>query len=82
MSETTDLLRAKFDELSAKRAAILNVSGPLREQRDKIKNETRERVEAFKAQIKDVETGLPEIDSDLSRLAKALGGRRMSESTA
>lgn len=80
MSDTEDLLRAKFDELSAARAIILEQSGPLREQRDKIKNEALAAAALIDDQIIAIEKDLPGIDTDLGRLTRALGGRQLSQS--
>lgn len=84
MSEksTKDMLQERFAELTAKREAILAQSTPLREQRDKIKNEALALAQTLDDQIMAIEKGMPELDTDLGRLARALGGRSMSTSDA
>jgi hypothetical protein len=80
MSETKALLTQQFEKLAAAREAILAASGPLRADRDRIKNEARAKAEALNVQIKEVEKDLPQISMDLGSLARALGGRSLSQS--
>lgn len=79
MSNTKELLRARFDELNKQRDAILAASGPLREERDRLVNDARARENEINARIKEAERGLYEIDCDRAMLARALGGRAMSD---
>ena len=78
-TKLTELLRVQLAELNHKRDSILAKSGPLREARDKFANEAREKEMAMNAQIKEAETGLADLDRDRAMLARALGGRRMSD---
>lgn len=82
MATTKEMLQARFAELSAVRAAILERSTPLREQRDKIKNEALAAAAALDDQIVVIEKDLAAIDTDLGMLSRALGGRSMSTSNA
>lgn len=79
MSKTSELMRAQLTELSAQREAIVAKSAPLRAQRDKIKNEAFAAIAPIEDEIKAIEAGLAEIDMDLSRLSRALGGRSMNQ---
>jgi uncharacterized coiled-coil DUF342 family protein len=79
MNKLTDQLRKQFDELRTRREEILSRSTPLREERDRVVNEARAFARAANIQIKEIEAGLREIDTDISNLARALGGRRMSD---
>lgn len=79
MSEVDTLMKQKLADLQGKRAAILAVSGPLRAERDRIKNEAKAQIDALNAKIKDAEAGLFELDQDIGKLAKASGGRSMSD---
>lgn len=80
-TQTQELLRQQFDELTAKRKTIIEASTPLREQRDKIKNDALAAAAQVTAQIAEVEKDLSTINTDLGRLSRALGGRQMSEGT-
>jgi len=77
--KTLSSLRSMFNELTARRDAIMAQSAPLREERDRIINEARERARPLEAQYKEIEKDLFEINSDLGTLARALGGRAMSD---
>jgi uncharacterized coiled-coil DUF342 family protein len=79
VSKLAGQLRKQFDELRAQREEILFRSRPLREERDRVVNEARAFARAANIQIKEIEAGLREIDMDISSLAQALGGRRMSD---
>lgn len=63
------------------RDAIHAKSGPLREARDRFANEARAKEMAMNAEIKVAEDGLYEICNELGMLAKATGGRSMSDTT-
>ena len=80
MSETKDLLRKRFEELNKLRDDILAKSTPLRQERDRIANEVRGKELDLIAKIKVIEKDLYQIDMDRGMLARALGGRRMSDS--
>jgi uncharacterized coiled-coil DUF342 family protein len=77
-TDIQEMLKSKFDELSSKRARIIEQTTPLREQRDKIVNESREASGKLAAQIRELEKDMPQIDTDLGRLSRALGGRSLS----
>lgn len=79
MTELKLKLQKQFRELQARRDAILAASGPLRAQRDQVANEARARELTLNAQIREIEKDLPKIDEDLAMLARATGGRRMSD---
>lgn len=79
MSKLTEKLQAELNLLQAKREEILKVSGPLREARDKHANEARAIEVKLNLEIKEIEKDLYQLDTDIATLARALGGRRMSD---
>lgn len=74
-------LKAAFDELSAEKAALAAKSEPLRALRDAILAKIQPLVDeerAVAAQIKAIERPrMAEIDSELSAIARATGGRSL-----
>ena len=74
-----DLMRERFEELLAKRNTILAKAGPLREQRDADFNAAQELRRKRDVEIKEVEADLYETQNDLGKLARALGGKYMSQ---
>lgn len=76
---TDDLMRAKLAELIAQRDAIWAKSAPVRAKRDALMASIRDEELALKAEVKELEKGLFEITNEIGRLAKALGGRAMSD---
>lgn len=68
-------VRARFDELTVKKAAIHAVSDPLRAARDKFVNEAKEFEEKANAEIRDAEAGLFELDQERAMLARQLTPR-------
>jgi len=78
MSKTTDLMKQQMAEMMAQHNDILSKSEPLRKERDTIKNDAMAKVRVLNAQIKIIEKDLPELDMDLGRLARGLGGRFLS----
>lgn len=72
-------IKERFAQLQAERKAITDVSYPLRQQRADILNKARAEAEALAVQFKEAEIGLFEIDQELGLLAKALGGRALSD---
>lgn len=79
MSKIIDEMSRQLKDLNAKREAILAKSGPLRQVRDDHVNAAREIENRMNAEIKEIEKDMFEIDNDRSALARALGGRRMSD---
>ncbi len=84
-NKTTDnLIRAKFDELKAKKEAILSKTAGLRAKRDDLLSKMealRPQVAELTVKIRAIEDpGITTISEDISRLSKALGGRGMSDS--
>ena len=79
MSEMSERLRKELDLLDGLRAKILACSAPLRAERDRIVNEARAKENELNARIKEIEADLFQIDTDRALLARALGGRRMSD---
>lgn len=75
--------RAEFDALQAEKQKIAERAAPIREKRDALGNQIRElakQEEALRLKIVAIEhPRLPEIDRQLSQLARMMGGRRMSE---
>jgi uncharacterized coiled-coil DUF342 family protein len=72
---TPDKMRERFHELRRHREAILAKSAPLREKRDAIVNEARERETKLNDQIVKAEATLFEIDQEAAMIARALGGQ-------
>ena len=76
-------LRALFNQLEAEKAAIQAESAPLRAARDEI----RAKLEPLEAQERDLikqihaieRPRLAEIDNQLGGLAKAMGGKKLSD---
>lgn len=82
MSKLIKELSRQLKELDVSRAAILAISGPLREARDKHVNDARAIENEMNAKIKEVEKDLYYIDNDRATIARALGGRRMSDAVS
>jgi uncharacterized coiled-coil DUF342 family protein len=84
--KTRDLLEKHFAALKAEIDKIEGQTGPLRAKRDEIvarmqplENEARELAQ----QIKTIESQkLAELKNELSAIAKAMGGKRMSDGAA
>lgn len=74
--------RVQFDALRVEKDKLAARSAPLREQRDAIGNEIRaleKKEESLRQRIEAIEhPRLPEIDRELSQLARRMGGRRMN----
>jgi uncharacterized coiled-coil DUF342 family protein len=74
-----DLMKAKLAELIAQRDAITAKSHPLREKRKTLMQTVRVEEKALIDEYLEIEKGLFEINNEIGRLAKALGGRAMSD---
>jgi hypothetical protein len=73
---STDEMRARFDDLTGQREAILATSGPLRQQlSDGWESLSRTDETALRAQIATAEDGLYEIDQERAALSRALAGK-------
>ena len=72
---TDDDARALFHKLGAERDAILAVSTPLRDKRDKAVQDFDAKRAAMDAAIAEAESGLFEIDVRRGRIARMLGGK-------
>lgn len=72
-------MRARFQDLTAQREAILSVSTPLREARDAEVNalleEARSKRAAADEAIRAAEQGLFEIDQERANIVRALKGQ-------
>lgn len=76
-------LRALFDKLDTEKAEIREQSAPLRAQRDKL----RAKIEPLEVQERELirqihaieRPRLAEIDNQLGGLAKAMGGKKLSD---
>ena len=79
--EQVEELRKHLVDLTEKRDAILAVSGPLRAERDRVVNEAREREQDLNHKIREAEKDLAETCNAMGKVAKALGGRAMSDRT-
>jgi uncharacterized coiled-coil DUF342 family protein len=80
---TNELLRAHFDKLRAERAAALEATQVYRN----AVNEVEAKIQTLRDSIKDerealklANVGLAKMDDEISRLALALGGKRLSDS--
>lgn len=76
-------LRKTFNSLQAKKAAIQKKSAPLYEKREKILKELQPlevKLREVNKQIQAIERPhLGELDNQISAIAKAMGGRSMSD---
>ena len=79
MSETKEFLLKELARLQKRRKEITDVSYPLREQRADVLNKARARAEKMAEEFKYAEKGLYELDKDIGLIAKALGGRALSD---
>lgn len=82
MSKTKELLQQRAEELTRQRDAILAKTGPMREARDRFKSDAFARIRAMDAELKEAEKGLFDLGNELSMIARAAGGRKMSDSRA
>ena len=87
MSQVDELLRIKFEDLRAKKAAAEALLEPHRQARDalmaqvqQLEAQAKVHAEAMRA-IRD-EAGLVELDNDIARLARELTPRVMAERRA
>lgn len=79
-------LKVLFDELQADKKTIQDQSAPVRAERDRLLAEiqpTEAKIRELNKQIKKLEmegpVSLAEIDMQISAIAKAAGGRRLSD---
>lgn len=79
MSKLTNELARQFRVLNKRRDEILAASGPMREARDRFVNEARAIENRMNDAIKAIEKDLYDVDTDRATIARALGGRRMSD---
>lgn len=75
MNLTKDGLRARFAELTEQRQAILDVSEPLRRDRDALVAAHQAAEQAANAAITKAETGLYDIDQERAMIVRALNGK-------
>ncbi len=78
MSNTNDLLRARFAEACIERDAIVQDVAPLREQRDAILAKAakiEQSASDLTAQIKEKEAPLYELNNEIARISRALNGQ-------
>lgn len=84
MATTKELIKTRFDELMKEKTAITDQSLPFRSKRDGVLAKIRklqEEENGYIAEYKKIETPLAAIDQELSTLALALGGLRLSKGT-
>lgn len=84
MSQVDDLLRIKFEDLRAKKAAAEALLEPHRQARDALmaqvqQLEAQAKVHAEAMRAIHEETSLVELDNDIARLARELNPRVMAE---
>lgn len=72
MSDTDALLRAKFAELCGQRDAILAVTAPKREARDKHVAKARTKEDELTAELRELEAPLYEINNEIGKISRAL----------
>ena len=70
-----DTMRARFHELTVKRADVLAVSAPLRAKRDEATAAYEAVVRPIEAQVRQIEAPLYGIDQERAVIARALGGK-------
>lgn len=69
-------VRARFDELTAKKEAIHAVAEPLRAARDQFVSEASATEAEMNAKIREAEAGLFELDQERAMLARQLAPAR------
>ena len=74
MSDYISSQQARFHELRKQRDSIRAISGPKREERDRIVNANREVELKLDAEIAEIEKDLLAIDSELGFIARGLAG--------
>jgi hypothetical protein len=82
MSNTQDLLRARFVEACAERDVIAGKLAPLREQRDGILAKaaaTAAKADPLTAKIKELEAPLFELHNEIATISRALGGKTAAQ---
>jgi len=82
--KVTDTLRASLADLQERRAKVIAPLDELRVERDKLIADNREFVNRERALAQAIKAAqanpeLAELDAQISRIAQALGGRRMSQ---
>lgn len=85
MTMTPDAMRARFDDLGREKDGILAQSAPLRAQHAAITSVIEQKKAEARPvfeQIKKIEAGLFDIDQERAALARALGGKTMSQAPA
>lgn len=70
-----DTMRKRFHELGAQRDAITAKSAPLRARREAAVHLYESVARPLEAQIREIETGLYEIDQERAVIARALNGK-------
>ena len=74
MSDYISSQQARFHELRKKSDSIRAISGPKREERDRIVNANREVELKLDAEIAEIEKDLPAIASELGFISRGLAG--------
>lgn len=72
MSDVDAIARAKFHELCAERDAILSVTAPKREARDKQVAKARAAEEKLNAELREIEAPLFDINREIGKLSRLL----------
>jgi len=75
MEYSPETMRARFAELAANRADILEVSAPLRTQRDQLVRQNLDAIASLDDQIASAEETLFKVDQELALISRALGGK-------
>ncbi len=77
--DTEQLMRERLNELQANRQAILDISGPIRENRNGLIATFKRDERKLAEDIKEAEKDLLEIDQQISLVARGLPGKRLSD---
>lgn len=77
-TETQNLLAARYAELTVQCEAIRAIAMPMRESRDTESCAWAAREAELNEAIRDAESGLYDLENERATIAKALGGKVMS----
>jgi len=75
MEFSEDNMRKRFHENRDQRDAILAESVPLREERDRLIHQNKDKIDELNAKIKEIEAPLFDLDNEAGGLVRALKGK-------
>ena len=82
MKFTEEAMRVRLDEVVAEIATIKSVTDPMRKQRDLLVQQTSAQIAVLDAELQAAEAPLFDLQNERSMIAKALGGRSLSNQLA